>query len=490
LTTSKLRRKTEVNMLTDTICAISTPLGEGAIAVLRISGPEAIAIGKKVFKGDSAHQHSSLRAKPPMAESEAISSESLFPQFRYQYSGFLIDPKANKKIDQVMMSFFKAPKSYTGEDMVEISCHGGIFISKKTLEILIAQGARLAERGEFTKRAFLNGKIDLSQAEAVIDLINAKTDVPRASALENLEGKLSRFTKNLRDELINMLTSIEASIDFPEDIDEPDLSTLVNKLLTISVEIQKIAVSAEKNRMYREGLSTAIIGKVNVGKSSLLNALLENDRAIVTSIPGTTRDTIEESINIDGLWVKLIDTAGLRFPNDEAEKKGLTKGRNAIDNADLLLIVFDLSEVISEEDHQVLNIAMGKKSIVVYNKKDKPVLLNKEFINRKLTGYPQVEISAIYGVGLEKLKETILQTVNLSKIAAESEFLLNLRQRNALHDAQKSLTLAIESFQNKLPFDLVSIDLKKAIICLGEITGEEVSEEVINHIFENFCVGK
>jgi len=461
---------------TDTIAAIATPLGEGGIGIVRLSGEQALSILIKIFKRNGQNKENEI-------ESHKL------------YHGFAVEPKTGNVLDEAVASYMRGPKSYTGEDCVEISCHAGIALLRQVLEGAIASGARLAQRGEFTKRAFLNGKIDLIQAEAVIDLIKAKTKTGVVVAASQLRGRLSKEIGGTRDRLIGLLARIEASIDFPDDIEDLSTKTLISETKKEGDTLGRILSSADAGRIFKEGLPTVIIGKPNVGKSSLFNALLKEDRAIVTEIPGTTRDTLEESLNIKGLPLKVVDTAGTRFARDKIEELGIERTEQALAESDLALIVIDASEPLTREDISIMSVAKGRRAILVANKRDKADASIKEESKLKageiLGQTPVAETSALYGDGIPELEECIVKLVAAEKVVAGKDpVITNVRHKECLIRAKEALDRAGESALKGMQADFVAIDLKSAVLALGETTGEEVSEEVLDRVFSEFCVGK
>ncbi len=460
----------------DTIAAIATPLGEGGIGIVRISGQNALPILTAVFQRNGQNPQGN------------IISHRL-------YQGQAIDPKTGKILDEAVAAYMKNPKSYTGEDCAEISCHGGTALLTQVLEAVIETGARIAKRGEFTKRAFLNGKIDLIQAEAVIDLIKAKTKAGVYAAANQLKGKLSKEVSDTRGRLLNLLARIEASIDFPEDVEEIAGETISRRIAEEKGKLGYILATADAGKILKEGFPTVIIGKPNVGKSSLLNALLREDRAIVTEIPGTTRDTIEEHINVKGLPLKIIDTAGVRTAKDRIEEMGIERTKEAIEQAGLSLVVIDISEDLTREDADILGLAEGKKAIIVANKIDKAKSSIKEknlaVAKKILKDSHIVEASALYGDGIAELEERIAGLVSSGlEVDSDGPIITNIRHKESLTRAKEALGRAEESAAKGMQADFIAIDLKTAAVALGEATGEEVSEEVLDRIFSEFCIGK
>ena len=452
----------------DTIAAIATPLGgEGGIGVIRISGPGSLDIISSIFNSSSK--------KPFISH-----------QIRH---GWIVDN--SRMVDQVVVSYMKAPRSYTGEDVIEISCHGGGTILRNVLDLAIKAGARLASRGEFTKRAFLNGKLDLAQAEAVIDLIKAKTREGSLFAASQLKGALSSRIKETRGSLIRLLAEIEASIDFPDEIADIDYKTAKISLESVKTTIQQLINTADLGRIYREGITIAIAGRPNVGKSSLLNALVRAERAIVTDEPGTTRDIIEETLNIEGVPARVLDTAGIRHTESSTEKLGVDRAWKAIEGADMVLLLLDMSQPFSEQDQELIDKTKDSRRIIVFNKSDLSHKINaKEAI--KKAGKPlSVEVSAINGDGVGGLEQLIYDTILSNNVVAKNtEVMVNLRQKESLLRAKEHIQSGLESMERQMQGDFLSIDLKGAVAALGEVTGEVVSDEVIDRIFEDFCVGK
>ncbi|SJZ89457.1 tRNA uridine-5-carboxymethylaminomethyl(34) synthesis GTPase MnmE [Garciella nitratireducens] len=457
----------------DTIAAISTAPGEAGIGIVRMSGSKAFEITQKIFQSSSGKSFSELRN-------------------RGIYHGFIIDPKTHEKMDEVLVSKMRAPHTYTTEDVVEVNCHGGMIAVRRILELLLQNGARLAEPGEFTKRAFLNGRMDLSQAEAVIDLIRAKTDKGMDIALEQLEGSLSHKVQEMRESIIHMLAHIEASIDYPEyDIEEVTYDTLLKDAKQIKEKIEKLLETSDTGKILREGLNTVIIGKPNVGKSSLLNALVKEGRAIVTDIPGTTRDIIEEYINIRGVPLKIIDTAGIRETEDVVEKIGVDKSRELIEKSDLILFLLDVSKELSKEDELLIDLVQNKKAIILFNKIDLDPKVSIEKLKDKFPKKSIIEISALKGEGVERLQNEIVQMVYGGQVSIEKDGLVsNVRHKNLLEKALNSITITIDTIQQGLPLELISVDLKDCWDYLGQVTGDTVSEDIIDQIFSNFCIGK
>ena len=448
-----------------TIAAISTPQGSGGISVIRISGNDAVAVADKVFKGKSL---------------KCVSTHTI-------HYGHIIDCKGDK-IDEVLVSVMLAPKTFTREDTVEISCHGGQVTTRRVLQAVIEAGAYMAEPGEFTKRAFVNGRIDLSQAEAVIDIINAKNDLSRRNAVSQLGGTLSEEIKEVRDELVRLLASMQVLIDYPDEdlaeIGENEIGDICNGCLK---RISRLIETSEGGRMIRDGIKTAIVGKPNVGKSSILNRLACEERAIVTDIAGTTRDVIEESVTVKGIPLILSDTAGIRQTDDVVERLGVIKSRQYLDASDIVIVVVDGTSVLDDEDYEVLKATESKKRIILINKSDMDSVLSKADFDGDIV----VEISAKTGEGTQMLEDEIEKLCGLGEIESENgRIITNMRHKTALLGAADALNASVSALKNAMPSDIVSIDIVTAVDCLGEITGETVSDSVVNEIFHNFCVGK
>lgn len=461
-------------MEAETIAAISTAIGEGGIAIIRVSGDKAIELVDKIYKG---------KKRLADAKSHTINY------------GYIID-QSGAVIDEVLVSIMREPNTFTREDVVEINCHGGMVAAKRILDLVLENGAELAEPGEFTKRAFLNGRIDLTQAEAVIQIIRARTDTALRLGMSQLEGHLSQKVKSLRAPLLKALAHIEATIDYPEHQDVEELAyTELEASVKAGIEKTKeLLATADRGRILREGISTAIIGRPNVGKSSLLNALLREQRAIVTAIPGTTRDTLEESVNIGGVVLNILDTAGIRETADEVEKLGVERSFFALDRADLILYVLEANTDLTTEDLKLLDKIRNKPTIIIANKAD--LLENNpeitvEKIEEKVQPHAVVLMSALTTQGLEDLEAAIIDKVFHGEIESNpSALITTTRQKDALRRALQSLEDLFVALQEGFAVDLLSIDLHTALEALGEITGESVSADLAAEIFKNFCIGK
>lgn len=395
-------------------------------------------------------------------------------------------------IDEVLVSYFKAPKSYTMENMCEINSHGGNIIVKKILELCLKNGAELAEPGEFTKRAFLNGRIDLVQAESVIDIINAKSEKEVKTGIKQLEGLLSKEIAEIKQEIMDVMINIEVSIDYPEyDVEDVANAEITDMLDSVKKKLERLERSFDNGKVIKEGIKTAIIGKPNAGKSSLLNAILKEDRAIVTEYEGTTRDTIEEFVNINGIPLKLVDTAGIRETKDEVEKIGIAKSRETANTADLIIAIFDASKEIDEEDLEVIDFIKNKKAIIILNKMDLKAKIDENNENLKKLSGNIIKMSALKNIGIDKLYEKITEMFNLNEINLDNENVItNVRQKNLITKAIENVKKAKETIEQKMPIDIVAIFIKDILEDLGKITGEVVTEDIIEEIFANFCLGK
>jgi len=458
-------------MVSDTIAAISTSLGNAGISIVRLSGDKAIEVADKVIK---------LKNNKKISECKSHT-------IKY---GHVFD--ANQIIDEVLVSIMKAPNTFTRDDVIEINCHGGIVPTKKILELILENGARIAEPGEFTKRAFLNGRIDLSQAESIIDIIHSKTEISLKNAVSHLSGHLSTKIGELRKEILALIAYGEVCIDYPEDDLEEKTTEEINDIIkNIDNEIDKFIKSAESGKILKEGINTVIVGKPNVGKSSLLNELLKEKRAIVTDIPGTTRDIIEEYVNINGIPLKIIDTAGIRNTEDVVEKIGVEKSKEYIEKADLVFMVLDASTELSSEDIEILTLIDNKNTIVILNKVDLEIKIDKKEIEKHAGKNHIVEISVLKQEGIHKIEEIIKEMFFEGKISNSDELVItNTRHKNALVNAKKSINEVISTINNNMPIDCVVIDLKKTYEYLGEIIGESIDEDIIDKIFKEFCLGK
>ena len=455
----------------DTIAAVATSLGEGGISIIRVSGNRALSIVSSIFRGKN---HRTL---------EDIKSYTM----RY---GYIIDKASGDTIDEVIVSYMKGPRSFTAEDTIEINCHGGVVSTNRVLLEVVKSGARIAEPGEFTKRAFLNGRIDLSQAEAVIDIIRAKTELSMKSALMQSEGRISREIALMRTSLLRIIAHIEATVDFPEDdLEEITSEKVLVDMESVLGEIDKLLSTANEGKIIREGLSTVIVGKPNVGKSSLLNALLMESRAIVTDIPGTTRDVIEEYINIEGVPIKVVDTAGIRETEDVVEKIGVEKSKEKINEADLIILMLDSSRALDEEDKEIVEYISDRKYIVLLNKSDLDSKITKEDLKLLNSNYI-IEVSAKTGEGIKELKDCIKELFFKGEVSSKDLLITNTRHKEALIRAKESLQASINTLRHTLAIDLASIDVRNAWRYLGEITGETLEEDIIDKIFSEFCIGK
>ena len=404
--------------------------------------------------------------------------------------GHIVDN--NEIIDEVLVTYFKKPKSYTTEDMCEINTHGGNIVTRKILELCLKNGANLAEPGEFTKRAFLNGRIDLLQAESVIDVINAKSEREAKTGIKQLEGILSKKINEIKQEILGVMVNVDVSIDYPEyDVEEVTYQEISNMLTSVKEKLEKLEKSFDNGKLIKEGIKTAIIGKPNAGKSSLLNAILKEDRAIVTEYEGTTRDTIEEFVNIEGIPLKLIDTAGIRNAKDEVEKIGIAKSREIAKEADLIIAIFDSTKELSSEDLEILNLIKGKKSIVILNKIDLNAILSENDDRFTNVSDNILKLSALNGEGLEKLYETISKMFSLNEINLDNEIVItNLRHKNLISKALINVKKSEEAIEQNMPVDIIAIFIKDILEDLGNITGDVVTDDIINEIFSKFCLGK
>jgi len=457
--------------LDDTIVAVATPPGEGGIAVIRVSGPEAARLVSRFFRPSKK------------IDLERETSHTL-------HHGFLADEKG-KTVDEVLVGLFRAPHSYTGEEVVEISCHGGLYLTRRILEILTEAGARHAEPGEFTKRAFLSGRLDLTQAEAVLDLIRAKSDASLEAARRQLEGGLSKKIQKLKNGLMKIYAHLEAGLDFPDERLEVDSrDELLRRMSGAEEEMEELVASFRKGLALREGILTVILGRPNVGKSSLLNSLLEKERALVSSLPGTTRDALEETVEIGGWNLRLADTAGLgASPKDEVDRMGMEKTKTYIEEGDFFLFLADGSSEWNSEDEKILQELKGKKFLLVVNKTDLPQKLDLDLLLKKIPGTP-VFISCLTGAGISELEKKIAEKISGTEIVRESPTLTRLRHKQALKEALESLGRARKSLKDGTSTEFVLTDLKSALDRLRELVGEIYSEDLLDIIFQEFCIGK
>lgn len=457
----------------DTIAAISTAVGEAGIGIVRLSGKDAIKIANNIFRG--------------------INNKTLLDaENRKMVYGHIIDNRNDEIIDEVLIVSMKEPHTYTRENVVEIYCHGGIIPVRKILELLLYNGARLAEPGEFTKRAFLNGRLDLSQAEAVIDIIKAKTDKSFQVSMDQLEGGLSKKVEVIRDTILSMLAHVEVTIDFPEDdIEEVTYEELEENANRVISEIKKLLSTADRGKILRDGINTVILGKPNVGKSSLMNALLRENRAIVTDIPGTTRDIIEEHLNIDGIPLRIIDTAGIRETEDLVERIGVDRAKETIESADLIIAVFDISTDLTEEDYNIIDLIKGRKALVLLNKTDLPKKYSEDRLRELLEGVDIISASVINEVGLDVLEDSIKEMFYSGEIELDSSVVVtNLRHKNQLEKALVNMESALNDIRAQVPLDCIEVDLRDCWENLGEILGETIGEDILDKIFAEFCIGK
>lgn len=458
----------------DTIAAISTPMGEGAIAIVRLSGPDSIKIADKLFK--------------------SIGNKKLSEVVTHTiHYGHIMDPATNEVVEEVMVSLMRGPKTFTKEDVVEINCHGGLASVNRLLQLTTSYGARIAEPGEFTKRAFLNGRIDLSQAEAVMDLIRAKTDRAMNVALGQMEGRLSKLIKHLRQEILETLAQVEVNIDYPEydDVEEMTQQVMLEKSKYIKTEIEKLLQTSQQGKILREGLATVIVGRPNVGKSSLLNSLVQENKAIVTDIPGTTRDVIEEYVNVRGVPLRLLDTAGIRETEDIVERIGVEKSRKVLREADLILLVLNYADDLTEEDKNIFKATEGMDFIVIVNKTDLPQKIDLEKVKELAGNRKVITTSLVEENGVDQLEEAISSLFFEGAIeASDMTYVSNSRHISLLNQALNAISDAIVGAETGTPIDIVQIDLTRTWEILGEIIGESVHESLINQLFSQFCLGK
>ena len=457
--------------LDDDIAAISTPIGSGGIGIVRISGSGSVGIADKIFVSADGRKLGDKK-------SHTITY------------GHIVNPKTGETLDEVLVMLMLSPRTYTKENIVEINCHGGLLVTKKVLELVLNNGARLAEPGEFTKRAFLNGRIDLSQAEAVMDIIDSKTELSRKTAMNQLEGSIKQKVHGLREEILDMIAAIEAAIDYPEhDVEEETYSQMHKRITLLKSEIKKLIESADMGRIIREGVEAVILGKPNVGKSSLLNLLLMEERAIVTDIPGTTRDTVEEYMNLGGIPVKIVDTAGIRETGDKVEKIGVEKSRKCAEAADIIFMMLDASCPLSDEE--ILDFIKGRKAVILANKTDIDINIDVDALCKYTDAENIIYISVKEGSGIEKLTERFKDMFLGGDVAAkESVLISNARHKNMLEKSMEALDRAIATIESGMPEDFISMDLQDALTALGEITGDSVDDEIIDRIFTRFCLGK
>lgn len=456
----------------DTITSISTPMGEGAIGIVRLSGPQAVEIGDKLYKG-----------KKPLAE---VDSHTI------NY-GHIIDPETNETVEEVMISVLRAPKTFTREDIIEINCHGGILTINRILELTMTHGARMAEPGEYTKRAFLNGRIDLSQAEAVMDFIRSKTDRASKVAMNQIEGRLSDLIKRQRQSILEILAQVEVNIDYPEYDDVEDATTefLLQQSKNIKQEINQLLETGAQGKIMREGLSTVIVGRPNVGKSSMLNNLIQDNKAIVTEVAGTTRDVLEEYVNVRGVPLRLVDTAGIRDTEDIVEKIGVERSRKALSQADLILFVLNNNEALTEDDHTLYDVVKNEDVIVIINKTDLETHLDINEVKKMIGDTPLIQTSMLKQEGIDELEIQIRDLFFDGDVQNQDmTYVSNSRHISLLKQARQSIQDAIDAAESGIPMDMVQIDLTRTWEILGEIIGESASDELIDQLFSQFCLGK
>ena len=457
----------------ETIVAISTAPGVGGIGIIRMSGDKTFEILNKVFEPKKQQNIDDIKG------------------YTMKY-GNIVDKEKKVVIDEVLVSYFKAPKSYTTENMCEINSHGGIIIMRKILELCLKNGAIMAEPGEFTKRAFLNGRIDLTQAESVIDIINAKTDKEAKASINQLEGQLSKDIQEIKKDVLSVLTDIEASIDYPEyDVEEVTNNKAISVLNGVREKLKKLERTFEDGKIIKDGISVAIIGKPNAGKSSLLNAILREDRAIVTEYEGTTRDTIEESISISGIPIKIIDTAGIRNAKDEVEKIGIIKAKEIAEKADLVIAIFDATKELTKEDKDILELIKDKKSIIVLNKNDLEIKIDENNNDIKNTKKHVIKISALNKTGIHDIYDEIIELFNLNEITTDNGTIItNIRHKEAIRKSIEDVDKCLEIINSNMPIDIIAMYIREILEELGTITGENVTEDIIKAIFAKFCLGK
>ena len=456
----------------DTIAAISTPPGEGGISIIRISGVNALKVASQIYRGKDLAK---------------VASHTI------NY-GHVVDPATEEEIDEVMVSVMRAPHTYTKEDVVEINCHGGIVATNRILQLILGLDARLAKPGEFTERAFLNGRIDLSQAEAVMDLIRAKTDQSMKVALDQLDGNLSHLIKNLRQDILDVLAQVEVNIDYPEYDDVETMTTrlLKEKAIEVKAKVNQLLATAKQGKVLRDGLATAIIGHPNVGKSSILNHLLHEDKAIVTDVAGTTRDVIEEYVNVQGVPLKLVDTAGIHETEDKVEKIGVDRSRKALQQADLVILVLDSSVPLRDEDRQLLDQTANMQRIVVLNKTDLPTKINLNELQKYASEAEIIKSSAVAPLGTKDLEDRIAKLFFAGSIENSSNNVMvtNTRHIGLLQQTVTALDSVLDGIEAGMPVDLVQIDMTRAWDLLGEITGDSYQDELLDQLFSQFCLGK
>lgn len=454
-----------------TIASISTAPGIGGIGIVRLSGENTFEVIQKIFKPKKKQKIEEIKG------------------YTLKY-GVIVEEK--EVLDEVLVSYFKEPKSYTAENMCEINSHGGMIVLQKILDLCLKNGAVLAEPGEFTKRAFLNGRIDLSQAESVIEVINAKTEKELKASIHQLEGYLSKDIEGIREEVMSVLVDIEASIDYPEyDVPEVTNQKAIEKLERAKEKIERLENSFKNGKLIKQGIKVAIIGKPNAGKSSLLNAILREEKAIVTEYEGTTRDVIDGFVSVQGIPLQLIDTAGIREAKDEVEKIGITKSKKMAEEADVLLVMLDASKELTEEDEEILNLAQNKKHIVLLNKADQNIVVDKNHTKLKEKHENIMEISALNHTGIENVYDKIAQMFHFNEITLEdSSMITNIRHKEALQKAKEEINKSIETISSGMPIDITSIYMKNILEELGSITGVNVSEDILKEIFSKFCLGK
>ncbi|KAB2251107.1 tRNA uridine-5-carboxymethylaminomethyl(34) synthesis GTPase MnmE [Staphylococcus epidermidis] len=456
----------------DTITSISTPMGEGAIGIVRLSGPQAIEIGDILYKG---------KKKLSEVETHTINY------------GHIIDPETNETVEEIMVSVLRAPKTFTREDIIEINCHGGILTINRILELTMTYGARMAEPGEYTKRAFLNGRIDLSQAEAVMDFIRSKTDRASKVAMNQIEGRLSDLIKKQRQSILEILAQVEVNIDYPEYDDVEDATTdfLLEQSKRIKEEINQLLETGAQGKIMREGLSTVIVGRPNVGKSSMLNNLIQDNKAIVTEVAGTTRDVLEEYVNVRGVPLRLVDTAGIRDTEDIVEKIGVERSRKALSEADLILFVLNNNEPLTEDDQTLFEVIKNEDVIVIINKTDLEQRLDVSELREMIGDMPLIQTSMLKQEGIDELEIQIKDLFFGGEVQNQDmTYVSNSRHISLLKQARQSIQDAIDAAESGIPMDMVQIDLTRTWEILGEIIGESASDELIDQLFSQFCLGK